>query len=375
MSQLHSNSSVRPVAYFSPCPIDWLWLYRLALGKPALLAGDTGLGKSLVALDLCARLSKGVLFPDGAPGPGPCNVLILNGEDTVRDTTLPRLQSLGADLERVFVWNPDDPAFGDLPRFPSEMARLDQVLAQTQARLVVIDPIKDFLDRGINANSDASVRRVISPLARLGELHRCAVKLILHLNKAGNRQALYRASGSVAWVAGCRSAWLVARDPQDSARCVLAQLKNNLAARQPSLAYAVQAPNSAQAAVTWLGPSSLSADQLAGSAGLRPLLPTPRDRAKEFLSQVLAAGPRTSRDIWPLAEEQNLAEATLHRARQELGIRNVRVWLDGRLVSYWLLKGQELPASVPPEAVPPDLEPWLAPLREKYPPPTPLDDP
>ena len=55
--------------------------------------------------------------------------------------------------------------------------------------------------------------------------------------------------------------------------------------------------------------------------------------------------------------------------------RNVRVWLEGRLVSYWLLPGQELPASVPPESIPPDLEPWLAPLREKYPPLTPLDDP
>ena len=35
---------------------------------------------------------------------------------------------------------------------------------------------------------------------------------------------------------------------------------------------------------------------------------------------------------------------------------------------------QALPATVPPEAVPPSLEEWLVPLREKYPPSTPLDD-
>jgi hypothetical protein len=38
-------------------------------------------------------------------------------------------------------------------------------------------------------------------------------------------------------------------------------------------------------------------------------------------------------------------------------------------VTYWLLPGQKLP-----DAATPDLEQWLAPLREKYPPATPLDD-
>jgi hypothetical protein len=366
---------VRPVSQFSPCPIDWLWRHRLALGKPAVLAGDPGLGKSLLALDLCGRLSQGLPFPDSTPGSSPHNVLILNGEDTTCDTILPRLKGLGADLERVFVWSSDDAAFGDLPRFPSEVARLDEILGQTNARLVVIDPIKDFLDGRINPNSEPHVRRVIMPLARLAERHRCALLLIFHLNKVGGRTALYRASGSVAWVAACRSAWLAARDPNEPERCVLAQIKNNLASRQPSLAYAVQAPDSAQPTVTWLGPSPLSADQLVAGTGARTLLLTPRERAKEFLAQALADSPRTSRDLWALAEEQGLSERTLQRARLDLEARNIRLCVDGRPVSYWLLKGQELPDTIPQESIPPDLEPWLAPLREKYPPLTPLDDP
>jgi hypothetical protein len=55
-------------------------------------------------------------------------------------------------------------------------------------------------------------------------------------------------------------------------------------------------------------------------------------------------------------------------------VRTLRVTVDGKCLAYWLLPGQQLPPSVPEEAVPPDLEPWLAPLREKYPPSTPLDD-
>ena len=44
------------------------------------------------------------------------------------------------------------------------------------------------------------------------------------------------------------------------------------------------------------------------------------------------------------------------------------------MINYWLLPGQKLPDSVPPENVVPDLEEWLAPLREKYPPRCPLDE-
>ena len=73
------------------------------LGKVAILDGDPGVGKSLVTVDLCARLSIGQPFPDGSLGPGPSNSIVLDGEDNGDDTIRPRLQALGADLERVFV--------------------------------------------------------------------------------------------------------------------------------------------------------------------------------------------------------------------------------------------------------------------------------
>ena len=47
----------------------------LALTKLAILEGDPGMGKPLLALDLCARVTRGGLFPDGsdvtAPGKRP----------------------------------------------------------------------------------------------------------------------------------------------------------------------------------------------------------------------------------------------------------------------------------------------------------------
>ena len=91
---------LRRVSQVRPREIAWLWPGRLGLGKLAMLDGDPGLGKSLLALDLCARLSTGRPFPDGAPGPGTGTAIVLNAEDSEQDTIHRRLQALGADLDR-----------------------------------------------------------------------------------------------------------------------------------------------------------------------------------------------------------------------------------------------------------------------------------
>ena len=50
-------------------PVHWLWDKRIPLGKITLLDGDPGMGKSLLAIDLAARVSSGLPMPDGTPGP------------------------------------------------------------------------------------------------------------------------------------------------------------------------------------------------------------------------------------------------------------------------------------------------------------------
>jgi len=50
---------ITPAQHVVAQPVTWLWPGRLPLGKLALLDGDPDLGKSLIALDLCARLSTG----------------------------------------------------------------------------------------------------------------------------------------------------------------------------------------------------------------------------------------------------------------------------------------------------------------------------
>ncbi len=363
---------LQPISRLTARQIDWLWQAGLAFGKLAILDGDPGLGKSLLALDLCARLSTGRPFPNGTLGSGPAPAIVLNGEDGAEDTIRPRLQALGADLDRVFVLQRRSDDLPEPIRFPTHLDILDWALSQTGARLV-IDPIMAFLEQTVLTASDLSMRQALLPLVRLAEQYRCVILLIRHLNKSGGFRSLYRGGGSIGIIGACRAAWLVAADPHHPRRRILAQVKNNLGTLAPSLAFQVEASEDAAAAISWLGPSPWTADQLLAATASAPPGLLARQRAGDFLKAALAAGPRTSRDLWPLAQQERLSARTLHRAKKDLNIRSVRLWANGQRLSYWLLPTQALPADLPPESVPPDLEPWLAPLREQFPPSTPID--
>ena len=171
--------------------LDWLWPNRLALGKLAMFDGDPGRGKSLVTLDLCARVTNGRPMPDGTGAAPPAAVAIIQGEDYADDTVAPRLVSLGADLQRVFIFG-DDILRKRAFSLPSQIAMLDEALRANSPRLLIIDPIMAFLDGDIQSGSDQSIRRALSPLAELADKHRCAVILVRHMNKNASLRSMYR---------------------------------------------------------------------------------------------------------------------------------------------------------------------------------------
>jgi hypothetical protein len=334
--------------------MDWLWPGYLAVGSIAMLDGDPGLGKSMITLDLAARLSTGRAWPDGAATPGPASSALLFDEDP-ESVVLPRLQALGADMTRVFLW----PRLAEpgLPRFPSGLSRLERELAESQSRLVIIDPILAFLDANVMMNTDTNVRRALGPLGKLAEKHRCVMLMVRHLNKDSGGNALYRGGGSIAFVAACRLAWIVGHDPHMEETLVLAQVKNNFAPRQPSLAYTLPA-NALR--VDWRGPSRWSADDLADYH------PSPeRRRARDFLRLFLERGPRMAREVYAAAKENGVSKGTLQRAKKDLQIHMGHVYEGKQRFHYWLLPGQEVPEE--PHSDTPELDDWLKRWRELWP--------
>lgn len=211
-----------------PKPIKWLVPGYVPLGKLTLFAGDGGVGKSSVTLDVAAGISTGLpCFGLSYAPPPPADVLLIGCEDEAADTVVPRLLAAGADLTRVRTL-PDSHAF-DLSRFDLLDAELSK---RPDTRLVVVDPVSSFIPSRLNERNDTDVRSLLRPLTEVAARRGVAVLLLKHLNKpaggGGGGKAVHRVGGSVAWVNAVRVAFAVAHDPQTAGGKVFVPLKANI---------------------------------------------------------------------------------------------------------------------------------------------------
>jgi hypothetical protein len=154
---------------------------------------------------------------------------------------------------------------------------------------------------------------------------------------------------------------------------VLAPLKNNLAAPQSSLAFEVVTPEGGAPRLNWLGPVEVTADALLTPARRPGPNAERRDAAAAFLERVLADGPLPARQVWKVAQQEGFSFITLRRAKTHLAVASEFANVNGIPISYWLLPGQQLPATEP-QAEPDEVIERLRQLEEHYPPRSPLDD-
>lgn len=299
--------------------VRWLWRNRIPLGKLTILDGDPDLGKSAIALDLAARVSRRRPMPDGDPGEAG-GVVLLSAEDGLGDTIRPRLEAAGADLSRIAAISTiPDGAVERAPEIPRDVAHIEAEVRRLGARLAVIDPLTAFLAGEVNSRIDQDVRRALVPLARMAERTGAAVLVIRHLNKMAGGNPLYRGGGSIGIVAAARSGLLAARDPNEADMRVLASTKNNLGPAPPSLAYRLVGAENGAVRVGWIGPSQHSASALlSAAAGGEDR--TALTEAVDFLRDCLASGPRPGKALREEARSAGIADATLRRAKVTLGI-------------------------------------------------------
>jgi AAA domain len=147
-------------------------------GRAHFLAGESGGGKTWVALHTCAETVR-----DGL------HVIYIDLEDHP-DSIVGRLKALGVDgpdiLERFHYIQPQQPFT------PETGDHLDQLIQRDSIAIVVIDSIGELLSlQGCKPNDDDDVARVYRQIVRRIAAQGPAVILIDHVPKSSDRNPLY----------------------------------------------------------------------------------------------------------------------------------------------------------------------------------------
>lgn len=334
------------MADVTPQPVEWLWPKRIALGKLTLLVGDPGLGKSFVTLDIASRVSRGARWPHSLDAAPNGSVLLLSAEDDPGDTIRPRLDAACADVSRVHVLTTVKRPDGALSpiSLDRDMPELERAIAKlADCRLVAIDPVTAYLGL-TDSHKNAEVRGLLAPLAELALRHRVAVLAVTHLNKSRDSSVIYRAMGSLAFVAAARAAMLVVRDKADPSRRLLLPAKNNLAPLGNGLAFRF-----IEDALAWdTEPVSVTADDALSAEPTADR--SERDDAADWLQQLLADGPVESKAVRKLAGENGHTWTTVRRAKLELGIRARKQGFRDGAGWYWYLPAGRRRSADPEDA-------------------------
>lgn len=316
------------VAHIHAEKVRWLWPGRIPQAKLTTLDGDPGLGKSSIVLDIAARVSTASPLPDGTSSEWPRDIVLLSAEDGIGDTIRPRLEAAGADLNRVHVMRGVRDAEGEdirPPVLPHDLALLRSLILETEAALVVVDPIMAYLDGKVDSHRDQDVRRALHLLTAMAEETDASVLIVRHLTKGtAGGNPLYRGGGSIGIIGAARSGMVVAADPEDDTRRILAMTKSNLAVLAPALAYRL-VPDELRdvAQVKWEGRTSHTASQIL-STGDDDHSGAMGD-AIEFLKDLLADGAVAAKEALRQARDAGVAERTLRRAQKALKVQSSKV--------------------------------------------------
>lgn len=224
-------------------PLEWLWDGFIVKGKPHMIIGEGGLGKSQITVDIAARLSRGDSFPSytlaGNEEREPVGVIILSAEDDAADTIKPRLRAAGADLKMVVNLSSsiitrdakNKPSMRSLALKEDAEEILKAISTLPfKVGLIVIDPVSAFLSAGQDSNSNTDVRATLAQLQSVIMSKGISIIMINHLNKnTGAKSANMRSLGSVGWNNVSRGTMYVFEDRNQKGRRVFSPGKMNLA--------------------------------------------------------------------------------------------------------------------------------------------------
>ena len=299
-------------------PVRWLWYPYIPLGKLSILHGDPGEGKTTLALWIAAACSRGLALPGGETGE-PLTVLYQTAEDGLGDTIKPRLLESQADLHHIYTIDETD--------FPLSMLdhRIGEAIRDTQAQLMILDPLQAYLGEKVDMNRANEVRNVMKGLTKVASKTGCAIVLMGHLNKSQTANSAQRGLGSMDFRAAARSVLLVGRLKNDRNIRVMVHDKSSLAPEGNTRAFSLE-----NGTLHWQeGYENLTADELLSGAarGNKVAL------AEDLIREQLAGGqPVLANEIYQMAKAAGISRRTVEMAKRNMPdvtarkLRNCWAW-------------------------------------------------
>ena len=290
-------------------PVEWAWKPWLPKGMLVILAGESGAGKSGLALRLAGCFLRGDPWPDGQPFTGERGAVLWGEAEAAQAVNLDRAKAWGLPLDQLYtpLSNPLDDLKLDQE---GHRAMLAQKAALPEVKLIVIDSLRGVLGRGDeNASETLNFIKWLAELAR--DTGKCLV-LSHHLRKRsifdGEGVELERLRGSSAIVQTARVVWaLDVPDVAEKANKRLSVIKSNLA--------------------KFPDPVGMTIDETGVRFGAAPEAPRPEtraDQAIDLLLNLLQGGPRPANEIEQEFNDAGISIATLKRGKAKLGVVSIK---------------------------------------------------
>jgi hypothetical protein len=296
--------------------VEYVWPQYIPYAFITMFAGRTAVGKSLVALDIVACKTSGKCWPEGDGEPcTPGNVLIIS-EDPHDFVLRPRLEAMGADLDRVYFMTWEAMAAYQL----QDTTMLDRLVKDAgDPDLIIIDPPQNFLGK-IDEHKNAEVRSVLMKIVGWLMKQDRPVALILNtqVTKGGKEvEAINRVLGSVAWTATSRVTFAFGPDKDTPGGVLFACAKNNLGPLPKTLRFRI-VPQGDSAVVEWRGVSERSADEVMRD---RPRKKRAAEAAAEFLVECFRQHLQwSSPDLFAEAQKRGISRNAVFEAKKTLNL-------------------------------------------------------
>ena len=325
-----TTASAAPVYHggMIPClgdvePVNTQWLVKgyFPMGAVSVVAGPGGVGKGVFMADVTAAVTTGrptTLFPDAAVTQG--NVLVLTSEDDPGMFLAPRMLAAGADMRRVFYATPSW-YWQQKKKKLVIGASLFELIDELRPALVVIDPLRSFLEGNAAANGDV-MRGALDMLQEKASTDQFSVVIVSHMvKKAGDDARMLLAGSGELWNAA-RSVTILGRLPKDESITYVTQEKLNVGTKARSILFRTQTVSlknkagaevetvrAVLAATTEKHYKELMADKP------MPLEPSQQDAKESIMALLKEQGPMAGMDLKKLVmDETGCSKRTVERA-------------------------------------------------------------